>query len=64
MVDLHRREQYAKAQLLESDVAADPLVQLQRWLDDAESAGVAEPNAMVVVTVDATGRTVVTLILT
>ena len=56
MVDLHRREQYAKAQLLESDVAADPLVQLQRWLDDAESAGVAEPNAMVVVTVDATGR--------
>ena len=56
MVDLHRREQYAKAQLLESDVAADPLVQLQRWLDDAESAQVAEPNAMVVVTVDATGR--------
>jgi pyridoxamine 5'-phosphate oxidase len=56
VVDLHRREQYAKAQLLESDVAADPLVQLQRWLDDAESAGVAEPNAMVVVTVDATGR--------
>jgi pyridoxamine 5'-phosphate oxidase len=56
MVDLHRREQYAKAQLLESDVAADPLVQLQRWLDDAEAAQVAEPNAMVVVTVDASGR--------
>ena len=56
MVDLHRREQYARAQLLESDVAADPLVQLQRWLDDAEAAQVAEPNAMVVVTVDATGR--------
>jgi pyridoxamine 5'-phosphate oxidase len=56
MVDLHRREQYAKAQLLESEVAADPLVQLQRWLDDAEAAQVAEPNAMVVVTVDASGR--------
>ena len=56
MADLHRREQYAKAQLLEADVAADPLVQLQRWLDDAEAAEVAEPNAMVVVTVDATGR--------
>lgn len=56
MVDLHRREQYAKAQLLESDVAAEPLVQLQRWLDDAEAAEVAEPNAMVVVTVDASGR--------
>lgn len=56
MVDLHRREQYAKAQLLESDVAAEPLVQLQRWLDDAEAAQVAEPNAMVVVTVDSSGR--------
>jgi pyridoxamine 5'-phosphate oxidase len=56
MVDLHRREQYAKAQLLESDVAADPVVQLQRWLGDAEAAQVAEPNAMVVVTVDASGR--------
>ena len=56
MVDFHRREQYAKAQLLESDVAADPLVQLQRWLDDAEAAQVAEPNAMVVVTVDSSGR--------
>jgi pyridoxamine 5'-phosphate oxidase len=56
VVDFHRREQYAKAQLLESDVAADPLVQLQRWLDDAEAAQVAEPNAMVVVTVDSSGR--------
>lgn len=56
MVDLHRREQYAKAQLLESDVADEPLVQLQRWLDDAEAAQVAEPNAMVVVTVDSSGR--------
>ena len=56
MVDFHRREQYAKAQLLESDVAADPLVQLQRWLNDAEAAQVAEPNAMVVVTVDSSGR--------
>jgi len=56
VVDFHRREQYAKAQLLESDVAADPLVQLQRWLNDAEAAQVAEPNAMVVVTVDSSGR--------
>ncbi|MCV7063172.1 pyridoxamine 5'-phosphate oxidase [Mycolicibacterium vaccae] len=31
---------------------------LHRWLADAEQAGVAEPNAMVVATVDARGRPV------
>jgi pyridoxamine 5'-phosphate oxidase len=34
---------------------ADPLVQLRRWLDDAEHAGLAEPNAMAVSTVAADG---------
>ena len=29
---------------------------LRKWIDDAERAGVAEPNAMVVATVDAQGR--------
>ncbi len=56
MVDLHRREQYAQAELREADVAADPLAQLRTWLGEAERAQVAEPNAMVVVTVDGSGR--------
>jgi len=56
VVDLHRREQYAQAELRESDVAADPVEQLRTWLGEAELAQVAEPNAMVVVTVDASGR--------
>lgn len=29
-----------------SDLADDPLVQIQRWLDDAVAAGLHEPNAM------------------
>ena len=32
------------------------VVLLRRWIEDAERAGVAEPNAMVLATVDATGR--------
>jgi pyridoxamine 5'-phosphate oxidase len=42
---------------LDADWLADGWVALLRkWLADAESAGVAEPNAMVVGTVDAQGR--------
>ena len=44
---------------LDADWLADGWVALLRkWLADAESAGVAEPNAMVVGTVDAKGRPV------
>ncbi|MDT5091830.1 MAG: pyridoxamine 5-phosphate oxidase [Mycobacterium sp.] len=32
------------------------VVLLRKWIEDAERAGVAEPNAMVVATVDAAGR--------
>lgn len=51
-----RRVQYETAGLDISDVAADPLVQWQRWYDDAAAAGIAEPNAMTLATVDAAGR--------
>jgi pyridoxamine 5'-phosphate oxidase len=44
---------------LDTDWLADGWVALLRkWLADAETAGVAEPNAMVVGTVDAEGRPV------
>lgn len=42
--------------LREQDVAADPVVQLRAWLADAVEAGVTEPNAMALATVDPTGR--------
>ena len=42
---------------LDADWLADGWVALLRkWLADAEQAGVAEPNAMVVGTVDAAGK--------
>jgi pyridoxamine 5'-phosphate oxidase len=44
---------------LDADWLADGWIALlRRWLADAEQAGVAEPNAMVVGTVDAAGRPV------
>lgn len=36
-------------------LAADPVTQFARWLADAEAAGLAEPNAMVLSTVSAEG---------
>jgi pyridoxamine 5'-phosphate oxidase len=39
-----------------ADLDADPLAQLQRWLDDAAAAPMIEPTAMTLATVDAQGR--------
>jgi pyridoxamine 5'-phosphate oxidase len=51
------RRNYARDALLESGVASDPIVQLQRWLDDASTAdAVGEPNAMCLSTVGSDGR--------
>lgn len=41
--------------LHEGDLASDPLVQFQSWLDEARVAGVHEPEAMVVSTVAPSG---------
>jgi pyridoxamine 5'-phosphate oxidase len=45
-----RRVQYETAGLDVADVSADPIAQWQRWYEDASSAGVREPNAMVLAT--------------
>ena len=50
------RHDYATGGLVESDLAADPITMFSRWYDDARAAGLHEPNAMVVSTVDADGR--------
>ena len=44
------RQAYALTGLDEASVAADPLEQFARWLQDAIDAGLPEPNAMVVAT--------------
>lgn len=49
------REEYARGGLAEADLAADPIAMFARWYDEASAAGVHEPNAMVVATVDVDG---------
>jgi pyridoxamine 5'-phosphate oxidase len=51
-----RRVQYETAGLDVADLDPDPIVQWHRWHADALAAGVAEPNAMTLATVDADGR--------
>jgi pyridoxamine 5'-phosphate oxidase len=49
------RRAYADTGLTEADLVGDPMDQLQRWLADVVAAGITEPNAMVVATVDPDG---------
>lgn len=50
------RSDYTLGRLDVGDVDADPLVQAARWVDEATAAGVVEPTAMAVSTVDGAGR--------
>ncbi|MEZ5079578.1 MAG: pyridoxamine 5'-phosphate oxidase [Thermoleophilia bacterium] len=52
----HRRVEYADRGLDPADVDADPLAQFAVWFAEADAAGVAEPNAAVLATVDEAGR--------
>jgi pyridoxamine 5'-phosphate oxidase len=44
------RRRYVSVRLLEEDVAADPFTQFRSWLHDAVTAGIPEPNAMILAT--------------
>ncbi|GIV55144.1 MAG: pyridoxine/pyridoxamine 5'-phosphate oxidase [Candidatus Kapaibacterium sp.] len=46
------RREYRSARLDESTIAADPIEQLQCWLEDAIRAAVPEPTAMALATAD------------
>ena len=49
------RVHYDKGTLSESDLAGSPLDQFRAWFAEAASAGLAEPNAMVLATVSSDG---------
>lgn len=51
-----RRVQYETAGLDIEDLSANPVDQLLLWYQQAEEAGAAEPNAMVLSTLDETGH--------
>jgi pyridoxamine 5'-phosphate oxidase len=55
MDSLTSHTDYGSTSLSEEDVDADPMIEFAAWLARAEEAGVYEPNAMVVGTVDADG---------
>ena len=50
------RLNYERAELCESNLLADPVEQFRSWFEIAEKAGIAEPNAMTLATVDANGE--------
>jgi len=50
------RKTYGLGELLEEQLAADPIAQFGVWLAQATEAGITEPNAMVLATADADGR--------
>lgn len=57
MLDLSAlRQDYLNAQLSENDVLPNPLSQFAQWFGEAQNAQVAEPNAMTLATVNATGQ--------
>ncbi|MFF0449705.1 pyridoxamine 5'-phosphate oxidase [Streptomyces sp. NPDC004609] len=50
------REQYRSTPLLETDLAPTPMEQFARWFHQVTTAGLHEPNAMVVSTATPDGR--------
>ena len=57
------RQSYERAALDVGDVAADPLVQFDRWLREALAAQLPEPNAMTLATVGQDGRPAARIVL-
>ena len=50
------RGEYESKGLTRTALAADPIIQFERWMDDAIAAGIFQANAMVLATADVHGR--------
>jgi pyridoxamine 5'-phosphate oxidase len=50
------RKEYSRSSLDVSSILKDPIKQFERWFDEAVNAGVSEPNAMHLATVDGNGK--------
>jgi len=56
-LNLHEfRRNYSLGKLARKDLAADPVLQFEAWLQHIVGAGVKDPTAMVVASVDASGQ--------
>jgi pyridoxamine 5'-phosphate oxidase len=52
---LSQRKDYGSIALEEGSLSSDPMEQLATWVAEADAAGIYEPNAMVVSTIDPDG---------
>lgn len=52
----HARENYTLGELNDEDLARDPIIQFERWYQDAEKANIQEPNGMTLATVNNNGQ--------
>lgn len=50
------RESYSKAELCENSVDLDPMVQFEKWFEEARASQLEEPNAMNLSTVSTEGQ--------
>lgn len=50
------REEYAGIPLLENTIDQNPYAQFRKWFDQAVEAGIPEPNAMTLATINQKGR--------
>jgi pyridoxamine 5'-phosphate oxidase len=57
------RKEYSDRDLRRGDLHQDPMVQFERWFQQATELGLTEPNAMSLATADATGRPLVRTVL-
>ncbi|MHC4260938.1 MAG: pyridoxamine 5'-phosphate oxidase [Planctomycetota bacterium] len=57
------RTEYTRHGLSEGELSADPMEQFRRWFESAIEAGVREPNAMTLATVDGEGRPAARIVL-
>ena len=53
---LGKRQDYGSVALEDGVLSSDPLQQISAWVDEADKAGVYEPNAMVLSTIDPDGE--------
>jgi pyridoxamine 5'-phosphate oxidase len=60
---LERHTDYGEISLEEGSLSADPIEQFRTWLDEADSSGVYEPNAMVLSTIDPDGAPTIRTVL-
>lgn len=51
-----RRKVYQKDLLEKENLSSDPVIQFERWYQDAEKAGIDEPNAMTLATANLNGQ--------